>query len=268
MLNDGSAEQLLRRMTPYSANITGSNAYWFQRRSELESTFEQKKPATVFFTFSYADNYWEDLHRLLPGGFSTDPKKRYFNVLNNPHLVDWYFGIRLNEFLKIVFGGILDCEWRWHRYEWQSRSSIHAHSAAHFKNDPGLNELTKKVYVGRLANTELEKGGFTPTRLNELIQLVKDGIDIEKKLIIYAETLLSAINPRVYESHASLSEPHPCSIDFTTLNEDEYDKDYEDLVNCVQIHNCRPNGYCKSKKMGKECRFEFPFSILEKSEIV
>ncbi|RNA03727.1 ATP-dependent DNA helicase PIF1 [Brachionus plicatilis] len=48
----------------------------------------------------------------------------------------------------------------------------------------------------------------------------------------------------------------------------EYDKDYEDLVNCVQIHNCRPNGYCKSKKSGKECRFELPFSILEKSEIV
>ncbi|RNA07296.1 ATP-dependent DNA helicase PIF1 [Brachionus plicatilis] len=67
MLNDGSAEQLLRKMTPYSANITGSNAYWYQRRIELESTFEQKKPATVFFTFSYADNHWEDLHRLLPG---------------------------------------------------------------------------------------------------------------------------------------------------------------------------------------------------------
>ena len=84
-------------MTPYSANITGSNAYWFQRRSELESTFEQKKPATVFFTFSYADNYWEDLHRLLPGGSSTDPKTRYQNVLKNPHLVDWYFSIRIFE---------------------------------------------------------------------------------------------------------------------------------------------------------------------------
>lgn len=89
------AEQLLRRMTPYSANITGSNAYWYQRRCELETTFEQKKTATIFFTFSYADNHWNDLHNILPGGFSDDPKIRYEKVLRNPHLVDWYYSQRL-----------------------------------------------------------------------------------------------------------------------------------------------------------------------------
>ncbi|CAF1048492.1 unnamed protein product [Brachionus calyciflorus] len=117
MLEDGSADQLLRRMTPYSADITGSNAYWYQRRIELESTFEQKKAATVFFTFFYADNHWEDLHRLLPGGFSNDLSTRYLKVIKNPHFVDWYFWIRLNEFLKVVFDRILDFEWRWHRFE-------------------------------------------------------------------------------------------------------------------------------------------------------
>ena len=86
--------------------------------------------ATVFFTFSYADNHWLDLHKLMPSGFDEDPKIRYQNVLNNPHLVDWYFSYRLDEFLKVVFDGIMQCEWRWHRFEWQSRSSIHAHGAA------------------------------------------------------------------------------------------------------------------------------------------
>ena len=47
--------------------------------------------------------------------------------------------------------GILKCEWRWHRFEWQSRSSIHAHDAAKFKNDPGLIQLTNNVYIGREA---------------------------------------------------------------------------------------------------------------------
>lgn len=57
----------MKRMTPYSANITGSDAYWSRRRAELTATFEQKGCGTFFFTFSYADNHWADLHELLPG---------------------------------------------------------------------------------------------------------------------------------------------------------------------------------------------------------
>ena len=45
----------------------------------------------------------------------------------------------------------MDCEWRWYRFEWQSRTAIHAHGAARYKNDHGLIELTSEVYNGRLA---------------------------------------------------------------------------------------------------------------------
>ena len=38
----------------------------------------------------------------MPGEFTSDPKQRYKNVLENPHIVDWYFSHRLNEFLKVV----------------------------------------------------------------------------------------------------------------------------------------------------------------------
>ena len=121
-INRRECTQLLNRMSAYSSNITGSDSYWNKRRSELEATFEQKEAATVFFTFSYADNHWQDLHRLMPRNYnqdinsieSTNPIK-YKDVINNPHLVDWYFGERLNSFLEIVFDGILDCEWRCHR---------------------------------------------------------------------------------------------------------------------------------------------------------
>ena len=54
-------EKFLKSMSAYSANITGCPSYWFKRRADLESTFEQKKTATCFFTFSYADNHWNDL---------------------------------------------------------------------------------------------------------------------------------------------------------------------------------------------------------------
>ena len=60
-------ECVMKRLTAYSSNITGSNAYWYKRRNELEATFEQKQAATIFWTFSYADLWWSCLHRLMPG---------------------------------------------------------------------------------------------------------------------------------------------------------------------------------------------------------
>jgi hypothetical protein len=72
--NTNEIGYLMNRMSAYSSNITGSNSYWFQKRRELESIFEQKKCATVFFTFSFADNHWSDLHNLMPGNHPS--KKR------------------------------------------------------------------------------------------------------------------------------------------------------------------------------------------------
>jgi hypothetical protein len=53
--------------------------------------------------------------------------------------------------LDNLFDEALECDWRWHRFEWQSRSSVHSHGLAKLKNDPGLIELTKLVYIGHLA---------------------------------------------------------------------------------------------------------------------
>ena len=94
----GDCSGIIKRMSVYAANITGSDSYWSNRRSELEATFEQKAPATVFFTFSYADNHWEDLmprhfksniddiEMLAHGKFSkTMENSKYQDVVNNPH---------------------------------------------------------------------------------------------------------------------------------------------------------------------------------------
>ena len=69
MADNVQIDSFMKRMSAYSANITGSDMYWYHRRMELEATFEQKQSATVFFTFSYADNHWHELHRLMPGKY-------------------------------------------------------------------------------------------------------------------------------------------------------------------------------------------------------
>ncbi len=263
------SNNLMRRMSVYAANITGSNAFWYQKRQELQAIFEQKKPATVFFTFSFADNHWHDLHDLMPGGLNFTPSEKCQNILNNPHLADWYFGHKLEEFMKSFFDKILTCEWRWYRFEWQSRSSIHAHGAARFSNDPGLIELTALVYKGRLAAKKLELTTNDTVDV-ELINNQRIGIESENTIIKYVDNLLTATNPRtVFEEVINVPVPHPCSIDFTKVSFDDRDNDYEELINCVQRHVCRLNGYCKSSKVinvGK-CRFGYPIALEEKTRI-
>ena len=90
MIQTGQMESIITKMYAYTANVTGSDSYWSKERRKLEAIMQQKKMGTAFFTFSFADNHWHDLHRLMPSGL-LEPRKRYKNILKNPHLADWYF---------------------------------------------------------------------------------------------------------------------------------------------------------------------------------
>ena len=181
----------------FSANVTGSDSYWSKKRREL--IMQQKKMGSAFFTFSFADNHWHDLHCLMPSGL-LQPRKRYKNILKNPHLADWFFSERLGSFIKHFFKGTLDFEWIWHRYEWQSRTAIHAHGVVRLKNDPGISDLVAIVYKGRLAAENLKRPDFlishNDEQLNRFRQMVSDGEAAKDRVIKYADTLQTAINPK------------------------------------------------------------------------
>ena len=54
------------------------------------------------------------------------------------------------------------------------RSSIHAHGAVRFKNDPGLTQLATKAYIGRLAAKKLSDSHDKHDLATDIIdQLVK-----------------------------------------------------------------------------------------------
>ena len=99
-----------------------------------------------------------------------------------------------------------------------------------------------------------------------------EGRAAEEKVIHYADTLQTAMNSReepVDPLNAVVPDPHPCSIDPTSImtNQEAMDEDYQTLANCVQRHVCRPNGYCRNKQT-KLCRFHFPKANQKRTEIV
>lgn len=195
------------------------------------------------------------LYLLNLGPEPTAKQEKYNKINHNPQIVDLYFSMRLDLFLETFFDKILDCEWRWHRYEWQSRLAIHAHGAARFRNDPGLTKLTLQVYAGRKAQELLSKNDTSIENYEEIQNLIKLGVESEQRIINYTDTL-TAMNDNKIRTN-EIPDPHPCSINITLVDPDKKDDDYFNLINFCQRHVCRLDGYCKSNKQsnkGKKIR--------------
>ena len=99
-----NSSSFMLKLFRYVGNITGSPSYWFKVREDLKAIISHKEPPTKFFTFSAADLYWPELHALFQSSskdhdISADQKRE--NVINNPHIVDWYFTKRIENFISI-----------------------------------------------------------------------------------------------------------------------------------------------------------------------
>ena len=93
MLRSGSYHGLMKSMMHYAKNITGSNAYWHQVKQNLKATVTQVGAPTIFFTLSYAEFHWPELHSLFTETdiltFTSEDIRE--NVVSNPHILDWFF---------------------------------------------------------------------------------------------------------------------------------------------------------------------------------
>ena len=165
MAENSSAPRLFFKMSRYVVNMTGTASYWHKVREDLKATILHVGPPTFFYTFSCADMHWPELHQLFSANHDSNVGRD--NVINNPHVVDWFFTERVNSFIKYWLCGCLDAEWNWHRHEYQGRrGSIHAHGVAKLKNDPGLCALTETALKGYLAEKK------KTICLHQLVQMI------------------------------------------------------------------------------------------------
>ena len=180
MANNATATNLMSKISRYVGNITGTNAYWHKVRDDLKAIIAHAGPPTFFFTFSSADMHWPELHELFNNNNSDtssceDNRK---NIIDNPHLADWYFTQRLETFVKYWLYKTLDADWHWLRYEYQARrGSIHCHGTAKLKNDSGLCHLTEIALKGFLAKARIQKLGskLSVMEQHELTMQINEG---------------------------------------------------------------------------------------------
>jgi hypothetical protein len=109
MLNSMSAKQMVNRLQRYASKVQGTNKYWNQRLQELLPLIEQKCCPTFFFTFGAADMHCLDLQRLFQNNEGATRSEGAQAVIDNPHLTDWFFMQRLQEFVRYWLKWRLRC---------------------------------------------------------------------------------------------------------------------------------------------------------------
>ena len=268
-VSDNSA-LLMSKVSRYIGNIAGTNAYWNKVREELKAIITNVGAPTLFFTFSSADMHWPELHALFGAntGNATSEARRQ-NVINNPHIVDWFFTQRLEKFVKHWLYDTLGAKWHWFRYEYQGRGSIHCHGTAKLNNDPGLCQLTQTALKGFLAQKFKNENDCSDT--TELDQDIEAGQKAADTVCQYVDWLLSTVNPNPPDEDMWIRpEVHPCQRSHHDIPEHEKQSDYVDLLNMVQRHTRCSTSYCLRKKSNEtelKCRFHFPFDICPKTKL-
>lgn len=206
--------------------------------------------------------HWPELHALFT---KTDEnlssEERRQNVINNPHIVNWFFTQRIKSFMKYWLCNTLDAKWHWYRFEYQARGSIHCHGTAKLNNDPGLCELTKTALKGFLAQKYKDEHDSKQDTA-ELDRDILVGNKAAETVCKYVDWLFSTYNPNPPEDDVWIKpDIHPCQKRYADIPEYERESDYSVLLNTVQRHTHCSTSYCLRKQSNQselKCRFNFP----------
>ena len=251
----------------YANNITYINAYWPKTKEQLKATIRQVRAPTIFWTLSCADFHWPEFHMLFYNNQNQDFRA---NVINNPHILDWFFMQRTEQFVKWWLYNSLSAQWHWYRYEFAvQRGSIHCHGVAKLANDPDLCGLTKITLKGFLALKAKKNTTSDFLNINQIDGDIAKGLEAERKVCQYVDFLMSTCNPCDPEEDGWVKPlVHPSKIPYLDISDSEWDQDYENLLNSVQRHTHCSSAYCLWQKNGRQyCRFSHPIDPCEQTHI-
>ena len=118
------------------------------------------------------------------------------NVISYPHILDWFFTVRTEAFVRYWLYNTLGAEWHWYRFEFSVlRGAIHCHGLAKLKSNPNLCELNSKAVDGYFAQQKIQEGNLTNSELPLLQDTIDQGKLAEQRICQYYDFLVNCTNP-------------------------------------------------------------------------
>ena len=261
MVTTGDFTSIMKKLMRHTKNVTGANAYWNDERGKLRADMNQDSSATIFWTLSMAEFHWLEFHSLNSDNEVSDTETLRESIINNPHLLDWFFTVRVEKFVKHWLYEKMGAEWHWYRFELAVHvRSIHCRGLAKLKSDPGLCSLGQFALKGYYAQQQLASNTFDLENYSDLERDVCEGKLAEDQICNYADTITTAENPSPpCGGEWASPDIHPCKKKVQDLKDCELEHDYCELVNKVQRHTICNSGYClrNSSDGTQYCRFKF-----------
>ena len=237
-LPEAERRRLAQDVVRFGAHLRGSQQFWRSQRQNLMALIDQLGTPHCYFTLSSADMQWPDLQDYLHRFGNVQAPSAA--VALNPLLCTWYMHERVDHFIETFLHDVLGLHTYWARHEYQNRGSLHTHGVGYLRDGLDMTE------VARLANT------------------------LPEQLVEYVDRLVTAWHPAppVPGQPFVPPAPHPCAKRFADV--DDFESDYESLLNCVQRHTRCTAGYCLRKKRGSdvaECRFGYPKALTDTTSV-
>ena len=137
-----------------------------------------------------------------------------------------------------------------------------------------LCELSQKALSGHLAAKSLRDDKtkkFTNVDVTKRQQIVREDQEAERVICKYVDFLMSTENTCNPDSGNWVKpDIHPCRKNFDDIQQIEWDKDYENLLNSVQRHTQCSTAYCLRRKGQTDnysCRFDYPKQYCDDTHI-
>jgi len=119
MFENNSYKVIMYKLSRYVKNISGTNSYWYEVKENLKAIILQIGTPTIFWTLSCAEFHWPEFHNMFreQGDRRSEPESFRQNIIENPHLIDWFFTLRTENFVKHWLYEIMGAKWHWYRYD-------------------------------------------------------------------------------------------------------------------------------------------------------
>jgi hypothetical protein len=270
----GVNNPVLKRLQRYIANVPGTPSYWHNTSKDLEAIILTKGPPHVFFTYTYADNYEPELHRILkiPAGASLTAIQK--KLKSNPVITQKFFLKKFEAFLEEFVVKKYGCTpehggYYWYRYEWQHRGGIHVHGVYRMNNTtPDPYELSARALEGHNQKVELlEKGIEEEYWTEEAKTQIAEGLKAEGDLCTLHDKFISSDLPISDEGYIRPT-VKPMSKRCTEIELDQVLNDLMDLKMAVNNHHCKVGGCVKEfNGVLQRCRYKFPKELSDSTLI-
>ena len=222
----------INRIQYFSYKVKGSSGYWRFKRSEVYSWINYhvasgSGPPSLFITLSCAEYHWPDIKRLIAErnrianhNVDIEDSTQFIKEVNDLTIVvQEYFQIRVQTWLKTVGRFIFGIKHHWLRYEFApGRGQIHAHMLAITNH---MNVHSHYFYLGQGTDEELSKkrqAEYLASHIEQTFQMT------------------ASVHPQLMQVVSTRKSCHPSQTYYSDVSDRDLDE-----ANCLwhlQHHKC------------------------------